>query len=101
MHKIVWNGETLSTDKEAWVNSEVSSPSTVPIVGVGSKTAYLIGARNNKWTLEAMDWDTGESKFHYVIGGQRYNVLFSGTLIDMDGRIHYGTPWGRVRLVPR
>lgn len=43
---------------EDWVNKQVSSPSTVPIVGVGSNPAYLIGARNNQWTLEAMDWDT-------------------------------------------
>jgi hypothetical protein len=48
-----------------------------------------------------MDWDTGQSKFHYVIGGQRYNVMFAGTLIDMEGRIHYGTPWGRTRLTPK
>ncbi|MBP6701276.1 MAG: hypothetical protein KA135_08510 [Halioglobus sp.] len=81
-----------------WVNAGVSSPSAVPIVGVGSDTVYLIGARDNQWTLEAMNWDTGESRFHYVIGGQRYNVLFAGTLLDDDGRIHYGTPWGRVRL---
>jgi hypothetical protein len=45
-----------------------------------------------------MNWETGKSEFHYTIGDQRYNVLFSGTLIDEDGRIHYGTPWGRVRL---
>jgi hypothetical protein len=84
--------------KPDWVNAGVSSPSAVPIVGVGSDTVYLIGARDNQWTLEAMNWDTGESRFHYVIGGQRYNVLFAGTLLDDDGRIHYGTPWGRVRL---
>jgi hypothetical protein len=35
-----------------------------------------------------------------VIGGQRYNPFFSGTEIDEAGRIHYGTPWGRVRLAP-
>ncbi len=84
--------------KPDWVNQAVSSPSCVPMVGVGSNTAYLIGARDNQWTLEALDWDTGESHFHYAIGGQRYNVLFSATLLDQDGRIHYGTPWGRVRL---
>jgi hypothetical protein len=38
--------------------------------------------------------------FHSVIGGQRYNPLFSGTELDELGRIHYGTPWGRVRLLP-
>jgi len=100
VQKFVWNPNSSSLE-EAWVNKEISSPSTVPMVGVGSNTAYLIGARNNKWTLEALDWDTGKSRFHYVIGGQRYNVLFSGTLIDMDGRVHYGSPWGRVRLTPK
>ncbi len=100
VQKFAWNPESRSME-EAWVNKEISSPSSVPIVGVGSNTAYLIGARGNKWTLEAMDWSTGKTMFHYVIGGQRYNVLFSGTLIDMDGRIHYGSPWGRVRLTPK
>jgi hypothetical protein len=97
IQKFAWDPQSR-TFGPAWVNRDVSSPSTVPIVGVGANTAYLIGARDNQWTLEALDWDTGNSRFHYVIGGQRYNVLFSGTLIDMDGRIHYGTPWGRVRL---
>ena len=97
VQKFEWDAQARVL-KEDWVNQEVSSPSTVPLVGVGSNTVYLVGARNNLWTLEALNWDTGESRFHYVIGGQRYNVLFSGTLLDEDGRIHYGTPWGRVRL---
>ena len=100
VEKFAWDPESRSFGP-AWVNTRVSSPSSVPIVGVGSNTAYLIGARNNQWTLEALDWDTGKSLFHYVIGGQRYNVMFAGTLIDMHGRIHYGTPWGRTRLTPR
>ena len=100
VQKFAWDPETR-TFGEAWVNTGVSSPSCVPIVGVASNNVYLIGARDNQWTLEAMDWDSGESQFHHVIGGQRYNVLFAGTMIDMNGRIHYGTPWGRVRLVPK
>jgi hypothetical protein len=68
---------------------------------MGSNRVYFIGARNNEFTLEALGWDTGNSDFHYVIGGQRYNVMYSATAIDEDGRIHYGTPWGRVRLVPK
>ena len=100
VQKFAWNPRSQSLEP-AWVNKDVSSPSTVPIVGVGSDMVYLVGARDNLWTLEAMDWQTGQSEFHYTIGDQRYNVLFSGTLIDEDGRIHYGTPWGRVRLNPR
>ena len=97
VQKFAWNPDRRELES-VWVNKDVSSPSTVPIVGVGSNMVYLVGARANQWTLEAMDWDSGESTFHYVIGGQRYNVLFAGTLLDMDGRVHYGTPWGRVRL---
>jgi hypothetical protein len=97
VQKFAWDPESR-TLQEAWVNQQVSSPSSVPIVGVGSNTVYLIGARDNQWTLEAMDWDKGNSRFHYTIGGQRYNVLFAGTLLDQDGRVHYGTHWARVRL---
>jgi hypothetical protein len=97
VQKFAWDPEKRELGS-AWVNKDVSSPSTVPIVGVGSNRVYLVGARDNQWTLEALDWGTGESRFHYVIGGQRYNVMFAGTLLDMDGRVNYGTPWGRVRL---
>ncbi len=100
VQKFQWNPDARAFEN-AWVNKEVSSPSSVPMVGVGSNTVYLIGARDNQWTLEAFNWSTGQSEFRYVIGGQRYNVLFAGTLLDEDGRIHYGTPWGRVRLVPQ
>lgn len=100
VQKFEWNPESRSLEM-AWVNKEISSPSCVPIISYASNRAYLIGARDNKWTLEAIDLHTGESDFHYVIGGQRYNVLFAGTLLDQEGRIHYGTHWGRVRLVPQ
>ena len=97
VQKFIWDSETRRF-KQAWVNRNVSSPSCVPIVSHASDRVYLIGARSNKWTLEAIDWLTGKSAYHSVIGGQRYNPLFSGTLIDEIGRIHYGSPWGRVRL---
>lgn len=99
VQKFEWDPQSRQL-KNTWVNKEVSSPSTVPMVSAGSNSVYLIGARDNQWTLEALNWTTGKSEFHYVIGGQRYNVLFSGTLLDEAGRIHYGAPWGRVRLAP-
>lgn len=86
--------------RDAWVNREVSSPSCVPVVSYPSDRVYLIGARENQWTLEALEWRDGRSAFYTLIGGQRYNPFFSGTEIDEAGRIHYGTPWGRVRLAP-
>ena len=100
LQKFEWNAEQRRLEY-AWTNNVISSPSSVPIVGMGSNRVYFIGARNNEFTLEALDWDSGNSDFHYVIGGQRYNVMYSGTAIDEDGRIHYGTPWGGFVLCQR
>ena len=100
LQKFRWNPDAQQLEY-AWVNADTSSPSSVPIVGMGSNLVYFVGARDNQFTLEALNWDTGAADFHYLIGGQRYNVMYSGTAIDEDGRIHYGTPWGRVRLTPK
>ncbi len=98
VQKFEWDPEARML-REAWVNREVSSPSCVPVVSYPSDRVYLIGARENRWTLEAIDWTSGRSAFHMQIGGQRYNPFFSGTEIDELGRVHYGTPWGRVRVL--
>ena len=99
VQKFEWDPAS-QTFREAWVNREVSSPSCVPIVSHPSQQVNLIGARDNEWTLEALDWKTGKSAFHSVIGGQRFNPFYSGTHLDEEARIHYGTHWGRVRLAP-
>ena len=100
VQKFEWNPDARRLEM-AWVNREVSSPSCVPIASYASDLVYLIGARDDRWTLEALDWKTGKSAFHYVIGGERFNPLFAGTNIDEAGRIHYATSWGRVRLDPK
>jgi hypothetical protein len=99
VQKFAWNPGARRLE-QAWVNREVSSPNCVPIASYASQLVYLVGARSNRWTLEALDWETGRSAFHYEIGGQRYDSLFAGTLVDEAGRIHFGTTWGRVRLDP-
>ena len=87
--------------KSTWTNTKVSSPNGVPYVSLGSKRVYFIGARNNEWTLEALHWETGRSDFYYIIGGQKYNSLFSGPVINEDSSVMYGTSWGRVKIVPK
>jgi hypothetical protein len=59
---------------------------------------YTIGARDGLWTLEGVDFSTGESAFHFVVGGARHNSLFSGVHLDQKGRIIYGNPFGKLRL---
>jgi hypothetical protein len=96
VQKFEWDPEAQAL-KEAWVNKEVSSANSVPIVSNGSNMAYTVGARDGKWTLEAVDWTTGESVFHYVTGSARYNTQFSGVLMDQEGRIIHTTMHGIVR----
>ena len=84
----------------AWERADVSSPNGVPWVSRGANQVYFVGARDNRWTLEAIDWTTGEPSFHYVIGGQQFNSTFSGVSIDDAGRLVYASMWGRVRIEP-
>lgn len=98
--KFEWNPDS-KTLKSAWVNKEVSSPNCVPFVSTGSDMVYLIGARNNQYTLEGIDWKSGKSSFHYNLGGSRYNSFYSQPIIDTEGRVMYGGLYGAVRLQPK
>lgn len=99
VQKFEWNPDKRRIEK-AWVNETISSPNGVPWVSTGSGQVYFIGARNNEWTLEAVNWLTGEPTFHYIMGGQKYNNMFSGPTIDEKGRIFVGSYFGRMRIQP-
>jgi len=99
VQKFEWNPKLRQLEK-AWVNETISSPNGVPWVSTGSGQVYFIGARNNEWTLEAVNWLTGEPTFHYILGGQKYNNMFSGPTIDEKGRVFVGTYYGRMRIEP-
>jgi hypothetical protein len=62
---------------------------------------YTIGSRKNQFTFEGINAETGESVFHYIIGGPRYNGFYSAPTMDAEGRILYGGLWGVVRLAPQ
>jgi hypothetical protein len=85
--------------REAWANPDVASPNTVPLVSVPGGLVYTGGARGrNRWTLEALDWETGREAFHYVLGGARFNGFFSGVVLDPAGRAVLGAPFGKFRI---
>jgi hypothetical protein len=96
LQKFEWDPEAGAL-AEAWVNTEVSSANSVPIVSTGSDILYTVGARDGDWTMEGVDWTTGESAFHYVTGSNRYNSHFSGINLDEDGRLIHTTSFGIVR----
>jgi hypothetical protein len=100
VQKFAWDPDRRILS-EAWVNHEVSSPNAVPILSLPTGLAFTVGARDGKWTVEAIDWETGASAYHLVVGDQRYNSAYAAIEIDEAGRLMWGTVWGRARVTPR
>ena len=98
LHKYQWDPVERQL-REAWVNTEISSPNSVPSVSLGADLVYTCGTRGGRWTIEALDWSTGESVGHLEVGDSLYNTLGAGVILDEDGRIVYGTIFGKVRLL--
>jgi hypothetical protein len=98
MHKFEWNPVDRRLE-EAWVCHDVSSPNSVPFVSQGSDLVYTCGTRNRRWTMEAVDWSTGEAAFHYVLGDSTFNTLGAGVQLDDDGRLLFGTIFGKARIL--
>jgi hypothetical protein len=98
--KFEWDPKS-KTLKSAWANTEVSSPNCVPFISTGSNMAYVSGDRDNQWTLEGIDWTTGKSAFHYVLGGARFNSFYSQPVIDAEGRVMTGALYGALRIQPK
>ena len=98
LHKYRWDPEAREF-VEAWVNNDVSSPNSVPLVSEPEDLVYTCGVRDGLWTVEALDWTTGEERFHYVVGNSRFNSLGAGINIDDDGRIVYGNIFGKTRIL--
>jgi hypothetical protein len=94
LHKYEWDPDVRAF-REAWVNTEVSSPNSVPFVSQGSDIVYTCGSRDGKWTIEGVDWATGESRFHYRLGGSQFNTLGAGITLDDHGRLLFGTIFGK------
>ncbi len=98
MHKYEWDPDARAL-REAWVNTDVASPNSVPFVSQGSDLVYTCGVRDRQWTIEAVDWTTGEAAFHFTLGGSKYNTLGAGITLDEDGRLLFGTIFGKTRVV--
>ena len=71
----------------------------MPFVAQASGLVYTCGARDGRWTIEAVDWETGESRFHFMVGGSKFNTAGAGVTIDEDGRVLFGTMYGKTRIL--
>jgi len=98
--KFEWNAGSRELSS-AWVNTGVSLPNGIPSMSSTTNLIYDIGQRSGVWTLEAIDWSTGESVFHRELGPNlRYNSAYAGTGIGLRGRLYTGTLSGLLRILP-
>jgi hypothetical protein len=101
VHKFEWNPTTRQLETD-WVNPDTSCPNGIPTMSARTNLFYCIGARHDAWTVEALDWDTGENRFYKLIGwNPLFNSFYAGTQIGDNGRIVSGTTLGVMELDPR
>jgi len=99
--KFTWDPDARQLTS-SWANPDVSCPNSVPTMSSASGLMYCIGQRDTVWTLEAVDWETGASAFHFVLGDNfKYNSYYAGTEIGPDRNIINGAVYGVLDIRPR
>jgi hypothetical protein len=98
--KYVWDTEA-DTLNLAWTTSEHLGPIISTVSNEGQ--VWSIGRQQGQWAMKALDWETGESNFSYLMGeGNRKNPAGSIIRFSHKGQIEYpgGIGWGIIRLTP-
>jgi len=98
--KAVWDPQKRVFE-ESWV-TDMSFPGVCTVSGA-SNMIYCMGQRDGVWTLEGIDWDSGESAFHYLLGkGMRYNLYGGAIHAAPNGAIDCGCGggMGMIRIQP-
>jgi len=128
IERVDWdpNSQTCAT---VWTNSELSLPNSIPTMSAATGLMYALGQRGGAWGLEAIDFETGESKM-FVASSQLTcsqevldavadsilgplltpvierlpasceNSIFAATEVGPDGSIYQGTFQGTSRFKP-
>ncbi|MDF1629644.1 MAG: hypothetical protein P1U78_07600 [Alcanivoracaceae bacterium] len=94
VQKFQWNPATRTLEK-AWVNMNTSCPNGIPTMSASVNTFYCIGAYMGSWTIEGLDWTTGNRRFTKLLGwNPLFNSFYAGTQIGVNGSIISGTTFG-------
>lgn len=97
--KFEWNPDKRELTS-VWVNQEISLPNGIPSMSAATNLIYDVGQRDGTWTFEALDWDTGESVFHYDMGKFWYNSTWAATVIGPCGTLNSGAVMGIMSVFP-
>ena len=93
-----WDGESREL-RRVWVNRDVSLPNAIPTMSAETGLLYSIGQRGGFWTLEAINWESGESVWYTKISPlPAHNSFYAATEIGPDGCIYSGALLGMMRF---
>ena len=98
MQKFEWDPHARKLNS-VWSRTDVSCPNAIPTMSQTSNRFYCVGAHDGKWTIEGVNWTTGQQHFRKYLGVlPRYNSFYSATQLNGDGSMIYGSVDGVVYL---
>jgi hypothetical protein len=87
------------TLRSVWANSKLSVPNGIPTMSSQTNQIYYLGQHEEKWTIEGVDWTTGELSFRYPLeNAVKYNSYYAAMEIGYDGDLVTGIVGGALRL---
>lgn len=93
IQKFTWNTQSRLFE-ECWLNKTIYIPNAMTSLSLPNNDFYGIGERFNgntkQWTLEGVDWQTGNTSFHVVLGNHdedMYNITANGIAIGYRGEL--------------
>ncbi len=95
-----WNSRSRTCDV-AWSNPDVAIPNGIPTMSAATDLIYGIGARNGVWTLEGLDWDTGEVELTVeTTAFPSSNSFYAATTVGPARTVWTGNFGGVTRFAP-
>jgi hypothetical protein len=100
LERFAWDPETRTCDV-VWANPDIAIPNGIPTMSVETGLIYGIGSRDGVWTLEGVDWDTGEVELTVETAPfPTNNSFYAATTIGHDGTVWTGNFGGVTRFQP-
>lgn len=102
LERVDWDPVSRSCDI-IWTNPDISIPNGIPTMSAATGLIYGIGSRTinglDTWTLEAIDFDTGQSRFYVPTTPlPSSNSFFAAMTIGPHGSVWTGTFGGITRF---
>ena len=100
IQRFAWDPDTRTCDV-VWSNPDVAIPNGIPTMSAATNMMYGIGSRDGIWTLEGIDWDTGEVELTVeTTAFPNSNSFYAATTVGPDGTVWTGTFGGVTRFQP-